>query len=231
MLEKIRTRAEVRVVIVGMTQEEQVHFPDTAGLMILPWVSLFPGGLLPLRIFEERYRHMLQDALAAERMFAIAHLNENFGDEDEDWETIGTLGVLRACVTNGDGTSNLILQGVSRVEFTNNRLEPYPHADIEILRDSAETTPEIEKLRAEILRLVKKPGTEKPNIPPGFLDHLATIESPASFGDMVASTMVTNPIHRRELIVESDIACRLELLADCLLDQSPIDLEAGSAED
>jgi Lon protease-like protein len=216
--------------MVGMSKEEKVEFPGTVGLMVLPWVTLFPGGLLPLRIFEERYRHMLRDALAAERMFAIAHLDES-GENEEDWAPVGILGVLRACVTNDDGTSNLILQGVARVAFSDHRLEPYPHADIEILRDPADTSPGIDAMRAEILRSIKKPDHDLPKIPEGFLDHLATIASPASFGDMVASTMVLNPVHRRALLEESDIARRLELLLECLSLQAPIDLEAGGAED
>lgn len=214
-----------------MPIEDEVEFPESAGLMILPWVSLFPGGLLPLRIFEERYRHMLRDAIAGQRMFAIAHFEEDTAICEADWEPLGTLGVLRACVTNEDGTSNLILQGVCRVEFSDNRLDPYPHAWLNIRLDPSDSSPELEKLRAEILRIVKTPGMELPNIPSGFLDHLATIPSPASFADMVASTMVTNPVHRRDLLVQSHIPSRLEMLAEYLMQQEPIDLEAGGGED
>jgi hypothetical protein len=44
----------------NVPKEENLSFPKRAGLMILPWVSLFPGGLLPLRIFEERYRRVIE---------------------------------------------------------------------------------------------------------------------------------------------------------------------------
>lgn len=224
-----------------MVKNERVCFPDAAGLMVLPWSTLFPGGLLPLRIFEERYRQMLRDALDSHRMFAIAHIADSLGETDFEWEPLGTLGVLRACVTNDDGTANLILQGVARVEFTNNNPEPYPHADIEILRDSAETSPKVRKLHAKILSLVQKPSDDRPDLPPGFLDHLATIESPASLGDLVASTVITNPVHRRDLLAERNVPCRLELLVDYLQNYDHIDpeirdgnlenLEAGADED
>lgn len=216
-----------------MSNEEQLRFPDSAGLMVLPWVTLFPGGLLPLHIFEERYRHMLKDALGSQRMFAIAHLDDSVEENEEAWNPIGTVGVVRACVTNDDGTSNLILQGVARVEFSNNEPEPYPHANIEILRDSSKSSSEMEKLRAEILRLVKKRSKEKPSTPAGFIDHLGVIESPASFADMISSTMITNPIHRRELLAELDVCCRLELLADCLQDHeySAPDSADGNSDD
>ncbi len=47
-----------------MDAKDKDEFPDRTDLMILPWVSLFPGSLLPLYIFEERYREMTKAALA-----------------------------------------------------------------------------------------------------------------------------------------------------------------------
>jgi Lon protease-like protein len=70
-------------------------YPDQIDLMILPWVSLFPGSLLPLYIFEERYREMTRAALAGNRMFAIAHTYD-----DSHVAPIGGLGIIRACVAN-----------------------------------------------------------------------------------------------------------------------------------
>ena len=46
--------------------------PVSCGVMFLSGVTLFPGTQLPLRIFEERYCLMLNEALETSRMFAIA---------------------------------------------------------------------------------------------------------------------------------------------------------------
>jgi Lon protease-like protein len=211
-----------------MEKDLRVCFPDRTGLMILPLVTLFPGGLLPLRIFEERYRHMLRDALADHRMFAIAHLDESLSVGD--WDSLGTLGILRACVTNEDGTSNLILQGVSRVEFANRDLAPYPQADIEILRDSGGTSEEIERLRASLMARIKNPPGCRAVLPVGFAEHLATIESPASFADIIASTLVAHPLHRRELFEERDVAARLELLEGYLYSSEEDSIPKEEAE-
>ena len=40
--------------------------------MTLPNATLFPQALLPLYIFEPRYRQMLADVLHTNRMFAVA---------------------------------------------------------------------------------------------------------------------------------------------------------------
>ena len=44
-----------------------MDLPETAGFMILNGVTLFPHQLLPLHIFEPRYREMLEDALTGDR--------------------------------------------------------------------------------------------------------------------------------------------------------------------
>jgi Uncharacterized protein, similar to the N-terminal domain of Lon protease len=85
--------------------------------MPLPGAILFPHALLPLYIFEPRYRQMLTHALAHERMFCVALLRPErteWKDED-DFFDVATIGLIRACVGRGDGTSNLILQGLQRV--------------------------------------------------------------------------------------------------------------------
>ncbi len=205
-----------------MEKEHRVSFPKRAGLMILPWVTLFPGGLLPLRIFEERYRNMLKDALVKHRMFAIAHVDEILAEKlGVDWNRYGTLGVLRACVTNEDGTSNLILQGVARVEFAKHSQVPYPQADIKILHDSSDTSETIDRLRATLLNLIQNPADIETVLPQGFADHLATIESPGSFADIVASTLITNPLERRYLLEEFDVTTRLQLLVNFLQKDDP----------
>jgi len=49
-----------------------MQVPSQVPVMILPNATLFPQMALPLRIFEPRYRQMLQDVLEGERMFAVA---------------------------------------------------------------------------------------------------------------------------------------------------------------
>ncbi|MCX7915835.1 MAG: LON peptidase substrate-binding domain-containing protein, partial [Verrucomicrobiae bacterium] len=47
-----------------------MRIPHEVGIMVLPNAVLFPGAVLPLYVFEPRYRRMLADALAGDRMFA-----------------------------------------------------------------------------------------------------------------------------------------------------------------
>ncbi|PYK85079.1 MAG: hypothetical protein DME40_18515, partial [Verrucomicrobia bacterium] len=109
--------------------KEVAILPEQAPVMPLPGAVLFPHALLPLYIFELRYREMLAHALAQERMFCVALLRPESAQwkSEDDFFDIGTIGLIRACVGRGEGTSNLILQGLQRVRFADFvQLDPFP---------------------------------------------------------------------------------------------------------
>lgn len=195
-------------VIFRVKAEPDPEFSDQSGLMILPWVSLFPGALMPLKIFEPRYEEMLSQTLSSNRMFAIAHTR----GEETDCEALGSMGLIRACVRSDDGTSNLVLQGVTRVSFEDIQLEPYPHSKIEILTDSDATSPEMDLLRKKIAASFHSQIEEKFEIPEGYLKHLDTLSNHGAFTDMIASTVIEDPEIRRLLLQEQDVLARMELL-------------------
>src|SRR4051812_18471269 len=87
--------------------------------MVLPEAHLFPNALLPLYIFEPRYRQMLAWSLEQHRMFCIAPMKPGITEARSlgDFHHIVGLGLVRACVGRSDGTSHLVLQGVARVRI------------------------------------------------------------------------------------------------------------------
>jgi len=108
-----------------------LNIPDECGVMILPDCTLFPQGGLPLYIFEERYRRMLEAALEGDCMFAVAR-----SSKDEKGEVlvsdVGTIGLIRASKQSEDGTSELLLHGIIRVRFLEWMVDAeYPKAKIE----------------------------------------------------------------------------------------------------
>src|ERR1700758_1142262 len=110
-----------------------VTLPKHLPAMPLPGAVLFPHALLPLHIFERRYRHMLQHALQQHRMFCVTLIKPSCPEwhAPEDFFHVATAGLIRACVGSNDGTSNLILQGLRRVRFAGFEQEaPFPIARI-----------------------------------------------------------------------------------------------------
>ena len=102
-----------------MMNIQEIKIPKEVPVMTLSQTVLFPQAMMPLFIFEPRYREMLSNVLEEDRIFAVAALD----DREEDSETLETpcniagVGVIRACKQHPNGTSNLILQGLARVEI------------------------------------------------------------------------------------------------------------------
>jgi uncharacterized protein len=84
---------------------------------------LFPRGQLPLHIFEPRYRAMVRDALASNRLIAMVQPKEpgsgsgaggaGLGEPPDLFE-VGCLGRIGACEELDDGRFNIVLEGLSR---------------------------------------------------------------------------------------------------------------------
>lgn len=193
-----------------MKGEKIEELPATLPVMVLPGVTLFPNALLPLYIFEPRYREMLEEALGAGRMLAMA-MPRN--EEESEVEMIAGAGLVRACIRNDDGTSNLILQGVCRVRFTGwDQTSPYRIARVEELpsdegkHDDLET--KVTQLHALCARF-KEQGIELPSQFEAYLNQITNI---GVITDLVASTLVADPRVRQMLLEEIEIPRRLEKL-------------------
>lgn len=104
--------------------------PSTIPVIVLAGCHVLPHALLPLNIFEPRYRAMLDHALAADRFMAVATLKDagegDWDESDDNIEPFSCAGLIRACVGQPDGTSRLILQGTRRIRFTGwSQREPF----------------------------------------------------------------------------------------------------------
>lgn len=121
--------------------------------MVLPQTILFPQAMLPLYIFEPRYRKMLADALRTHRMLTVAM--QRPGRIRETPARVAGLGLIRASVSNRDGTSHLVLQGLSRVELAETvRYQPYRVHRIRPLQASAGNSVGVDALVARVRELV-----------------------------------------------------------------------------
>jgi Lon protease-like protein len=199
-----------------------VDLPEEVPVMPLPGAVLFPHALLPLYIFEPRYRDMLEHALSHDRMFSVALIKPSCPEwhAAEDFFHFATVGFIRACVGRGDGTSNLVLQGLQRVRFAGFEQEtPFPIAKIDIVESGDTTTVETEALGEKVLELYQKLKRAERQLPPKVDRHLAQLGDPEMLADLVASTFVNDPLRRQQMLEEPSVNQRLRLLITYLHDE------------
>lgn len=202
---------------------DPIPLPDHVPVMPLPGALLFPNALLPLHIFEPRYQQMLELALREHRMFSVALMKPQRTQwkTTDDFFPVAGVGLIRACVGRGDGTSNLILQGLRRVRFAGfEQTAPFPIARIEPLELDANTSVETEALGAKVVELystLKTAGRRLPEKVDKYISHLTDMEMLA---DLMAATFVNDPLRRQQLLEELSLNRRLRLLIQYLREET-----------
>jgi len=204
--------------------ETECEIPSLLTVMTLPETVFFPRAILPLHIFEERYRTMLRDVLQQGRLFAVACQaapGRNYGAQpvEELPARMATVGMIRAAHENADGTSNLVLQGLCRVEvikFSNQ--PPYPVIEVRPLVPEVvpDEIPTISAERREILGHLREEQTFVEDLPGEFLDFLDGLEDPEAFIDLTAFATCQCARTKQRLLETLDLAKRYQLLREHL---------------
>lgn len=130
------------------------HLP----LFPLPLV-LLPNELLPLHIFEPRYRQMLKDIGLEKNLFGVTYFNQEGSLADKPpVDTIGCVAELREVQSLPDGRSNILSVGVIRfrlVEYIDSG-DPYFVGDVEFFEDEEADNAVLQPLSDEVFRLFKR---------------------------------------------------------------------------
>src|SRR5437660_1133908 len=108
----------------GLTMSDDLaalsRFEGTARLFPLPNLVLFPHVIQPLHIFEPRYREMMADALAGDRLVSIVLLRPGWEASYQGQPLVHEVACLGRIVADQrleDGRFHLLLRGLARVRI------------------------------------------------------------------------------------------------------------------
>jgi uncharacterized protein len=194
-------------------------FSGKVRLFPLPNLVLFPHVMQPLHIFEPRYRDMLEDALAGDRLVATALLAPGW---ERDYEgrpplyPIACLGRITSYFRLADGTYNVLLLGLRRIKLLS-ELQARRHfreAKVEIHEDFY---PPHEIERYDLLkgRLHKFFLQIVPYLPEAVeqLDQIIDADVPLGMLTDIISYMLDIDLRKKQcLLTETDVFRRTELL-------------------
>lgn len=186
--------------------------------MLLPDCTLFPHGGLPLRIFEPRYRKMLDEALEGDCIFAVARLTGEEGMPEECVAPVGTIGLVRASREHEDGTSQLLLHGVMRVRFKEwEKDSEYPRALIEpvisVFSPESQSTAAMKTLRGAVEDAIQPLPEE---VKSGVFSLLDRAEDPGLMTDIVCQQFIHEPDLRQELLEMESVGSRIPIICEYL---------------
>lgn len=183
----------------------------------LPDLALFPNTLLPLHIFEPRYRAMVTDALARDRRLAIVGLKPGYAGDYAGHPAVhevAGLGRIVKCERMATGRFNLLLKGELRVrierELPSDTL--YRLVQSVELQDSGAERASVPALLDEVKRACRRILEMVRRATPEMEETLAAAVAPGVLCDQVASAVVPSPAARQALLEELDVERRLRRL-------------------
>jgi Lon protease-like protein len=181
----------------------------------LPNVVLFPHALLPLHIFEERYRAMARDVLAGERFLAISLIapGESEKAEKPAVQRIAGVGEVVMAHELPDGRFNLVVRGRARIRIDEELASERPYRVVSATAlpdlpsgDQKEIADADQSLRALVSHLADA-------IPEGgelLRQVMAAQESPSELVDVLAAALIVDPALRQRLLEMRDVGKRIE---------------------
>jgi Lon protease-like protein len=186
----------------------------------LPDVTFFPHTLLPLHVFEARYRVMVIDALERDRRLAVVKLRPGYEASyagKPAVHPVAGLGEIVSCERLATGRYNILLRGENRVrlgaELPSDTLYRLVRArrlaDVEPAGDVA---PGLVRIRAACKTLLSTLAR-----PADLLDTaLADGQTPGVIADRVAAAVLPDADTRQRLLETPDVTTRVSTVADAL---------------
>jgi Lon protease-like protein len=201
--------------------------PPTVPIFPLPNAVLFPNVFMPLHIFEPRYRAMVADALAGDRIIGMVLLKAGF---EADYNArppifpIGCAGVITHSEPLPDGRFNIVLKGIEKFRVADEDTgKPYRLARVEPI---PEMVPDVERaalhrlrqrLEALLAAAVER-ETGDPKFPPAVPDE--------DLVNALAQYMGLEPLERQALLERNGVLARCQGMIELLEMKT---LERGAA--
>ena len=202
--------------------------PERLPLFPLDNVVFFPSTILPLHIFEERYKQMVQDSSDSHNLICMTLLNSEMGPEDS--ESLANTGCIGRIINNeesDDGKKNIILYGLKRIEITKVLYDkPYREVEIKIIETSSSDNSEAFKKR--IMDLTNKWNLLLDGYTDDYKIKIENSSTLSKITDSLSSSMVAKASDRQLLLEEFDEKIRAEKIIQVL--ESRIEILSGKIE-
>jgi ATP-dependent Lon protease len=198
---------------------DAAQFSGRVRLFPLPNLVMFPHVLQPLHVFEPRYRALMEEALAGDRLIAMAVLAPDWESDYEGRPPLlphACLGRILTHQTVEGGRYNLLLAGLKRIRIVR-ELPPeklFREAEVELIDDEYgnENAAARPALQRSLLESFKQVLPNMPEVHQQLEELLCTAVSLGMLTDLVAYTLKLPIETKAALLGEADVDRRCELL-------------------
>ena len=195
-------------------QSDPTAVPKQLPVMTLRGVVLFPKAMMPLRIFEERYKEMLDEVLNTTRMFGIVCERENVAEDEAHMEHpfgVATAGLIRVSKKHDDGTSFVLLQGIRRVKVRG-IVQEMPYRIIETEEMESIQDESSHKIRKEIEQALEQNKLLGGEVTDEMLEFLNPLDDDDAFVDLAAFTLCKHTLRKQAMLEVQHLSKRASML-------------------
>ena len=181
----------------------------------LPNCVLLPGGLMPLHVFEPRYRDLTRDCLAGTQLMAIARLRPGYETSyygrPPVYERCG-VGRIICSEELPDGRFALLLRGVARAEIARELPadRTYRVVEAKLLPDASCDAATARDHHRRLISLCDRLAEVIDQGGPQLRDLVRSFESPGACADAIAAALIMDADERQELLEACDPMVRLQ---------------------
>jgi len=215
------------------TGDRPLAIPDELPILPLRDTVLFPNSFMPLAVARESSVHLIDDAIANNKLIAVFTQRDASVEEpgQDDLYTVGTATHIHKMFKLPDGSLRLIVQGLARLTLNEVvATQPYLRARV---TNAVEGTNDADRLEIDALaRNIKTNFQQVVSLSPLLSDDLQTLAAnilePGRLADFIASSLSTiNTGVKQEVLETLDIRARMDNLNRILIKELEV-LELGS---
>lgn len=185
------------------------------GIFPLPSAQLFPHTLLPLHVFEPRYRALTRDCLAGSRLMAVALLKPGYEPryaERPDVHPVCGVGEIVEHRRYPDGRYDILLRGLGRVRIVRELPpdEPYRLVEADRLDEPFAEGPHVIAAHQALLVLCDRLAAALPDGGETLRALAREEDDPCACADVLCAALITEPDERQEALEALDPIDRLD---------------------
>jgi ATP-dependent Lon protease len=205
--------------------EEKLHIPETLPVLPLKDLVVYPFGMQPLGAGQARSLRLIDDVMRGDSLVALVAQKSDEIEQagPDDIFKIGTVARIARMLRMPDGTVQIVVQGLERVEigeFTQEK--PYLVAHITVKQDIQEEDDETEAIKRNVIGYFQRLVALVQNVPESVAAATLNLEEARQVVYVIA-TFVQMDLELRQKLLELDsVREKLQNLSSFLLHELEI---------
>jgi ATP-dependent Lon protease len=189
--------------------------PQALPVLPLRNAVFFPHQVTPLSVGREASIRAIEEAARDEGLIVVVAQTDGEVEKplEKDIYWVGTLARVLKVFTLADGTRNVLVQGVRRVQLISVlQAEPFIHAVVRDIDDESVAGIEVDAMASNLKTQFRKAVELSPNLSEEQLSIVLSLEQPDAMTDMIASMIPVGIPEKQEVLESREIRDRMEKL-------------------